>query len=166
MVLRHPRKSETSRSLTLIVLLCVFQVLEKASAALVTLGPVQQPRAEEIARVEHQAPLLQNPGHWPPKVEDTEGAAAPLSQSEVKEAAKSKSKSIAIVGAGSAGLAMLKVLLDLPENVRRGWEIVLYEEREDVGGIWYVSIIYMLPILIQYSHICLQASGRVRPSTS
>ncbi|KAI5120008.1 hypothetical protein M0805_008469 [Coniferiporia weirii] len=45
-------------------------------------------------------------------------------------------KSIAIVGAGSAGLAMLKVLLDLPENVRRGWEIVLFEERMGVGGVW------------------------------
>jgi hypothetical protein len=44
-------------------------------------------------------------------------------------------KSVAIVGAGSAGLAMLKALVDLPEG--GGWEIVLYEQRRDVGGIWY-----------------------------
>ncbi|KAF8168196.1 hypothetical protein B0H34DRAFT_779609 [Crassisporium funariophilum] len=46
------------------------------------------------------------------------------------------SKSVAIIGGGSAGLAMLKTLLDLPEYSREGWEIVLYEEREDAGGIW------------------------------
>ena len=47
-------------------------------------------------------------------------------------------KSIAIVGAGSAGLAVLKTLLDLPLEVRQGWEIVLYEQRRSVGGVWYV----------------------------
>ncbi|KAI0701483.1 FAD/NAD-P-binding domain-containing protein [Cytidiella melzeri] len=45
-------------------------------------------------------------------------------------------KSIAIVGAGSAGLAILKTLLDLPEEVRCTWHIVLYEQRRDVGGVW------------------------------
>ncbi|KAI0761998.1 FAD/NAD-P-binding domain-containing protein [Trametes elegans] len=46
------------------------------------------------------------------------------------------SKSIAIVGAGSGGLAILKTILDLPEDVRQGWEIVLYDQRRDVGGLW------------------------------
>ncbi|KIP05566.1 hypothetical protein PHLGIDRAFT_25039 [Phlebiopsis gigantea 11061_1 CR5-6] len=46
------------------------------------------------------------------------------------------SQSIAIVGAGSGGLAILKTLLDLPEDVRSTWEIVLYERRKDVGGLW------------------------------
>lgn len=45
-------------------------------------------------------------------------------------------KSIAIVGAGSAGLASLKTLLDLPIEVRQKWDIVLYEQRRDVGGVW------------------------------
>lgn len=45
-------------------------------------------------------------------------------------------KSIAIIGAGSGGLAALKTLLDLPEDVRRNWEIVLYEQHSDVGGLW------------------------------
>lgn len=48
-------------------------------------------------------------------------------------------KSIAIVGAGSAGLAMLKTLTELPEETRRSLEFTLFEEREDVGGIWYVK---------------------------
>ncbi|KAM6501917.1 hypothetical protein JOM56_001894 [Amanita muscaria] len=43
-------------------------------------------------------------------------------------------KSIAIVGAGSAGLAMLKTLLDFPDH--NSWDIALFEERENVGGIW------------------------------
>lgn len=47
-------------------------------------------------------------------------------------------KSIAIIGAGSGGLAMLKTLLDIPESVRSTWTIVLYEHRNDVGGVWYV----------------------------
>ncbi|KDQ05816.1 hypothetical protein BOTBODRAFT_122237 [Botryobasidium botryosum FD-172 SS1] len=45
-------------------------------------------------------------------------------------------KSIAIVGAGTAGLAALKSLLDLPIEVRSGWEIILYEQRRGVGGVW------------------------------
>ncbi|KAF9234989.1 hypothetical protein BU15DRAFT_89735 [Melanogaster broomeanus] len=45
-------------------------------------------------------------------------------------------RSVAIVGAGSAGLAMLKALVDLPDELTGGWEIVLYEQRRDVGGIW------------------------------
>ncbi|RPD72555.1 FAD/NAD(P)-binding domain-containing protein [Lentinus tigrinus ALCF2SS1-7] len=49
---------------------------------------------------------------------------------------KSPSKSIAIVGAGSGGLAILKTIFDLPEDVRQGWEVVLYEQRRDVGGVW------------------------------
>lgn len=45
-------------------------------------------------------------------------------------------KSIAIIGAGSAGLAMLKTVVDLPASSSENWEVVLYEERESVGGIW------------------------------
>lgn len=45
-------------------------------------------------------------------------------------------KSIAIVGAGSAGLGALKAILDLPEETRAGWEVILFEQRRDVGGIW------------------------------
>lgn len=45
-------------------------------------------------------------------------------------------KSIAIIGAGSAGLAALKTFLDLPSEIRETWDIILYEQRRDVGGIW------------------------------
>ncbi|KAF8842361.1 FAD/NAD(P)-binding domain-containing protein [Paxillus ammoniavirescens] len=45
-------------------------------------------------------------------------------------------KLVAIVGGGSAGLAMLKTLVDFPDETFADWDIVLYEQREDVGGIW------------------------------
>lgn len=46
-------------------------------------------------------------------------------------------KSIAVVGGGTAGIAALKALLDLPESTRRNWTIDLFEQREDLGGVWY-----------------------------
>lgn len=45
-------------------------------------------------------------------------------------------KSVAIIGTGSAGLAMVKTLLDLPAEARQGLEISVYEERENVAGVW------------------------------
>lgn len=46
-------------------------------------------------------------------------------------------KSIAIIGAGSAGLAVLKTMKDIDPNLRYHWDIVLYEERDNLGGRWY-----------------------------
>ena len=51
-------------------------------------------------------------------------------------------KSIAIVGGGSAGLAVLKVLLDVEHETGADWDIVLYEQRRDVGGVWYALLHY------------------------
>ncbi|KAI0747097.1 hypothetical protein C8Q80DRAFT_1271896 [Daedaleopsis nitida] len=45
-------------------------------------------------------------------------------------------KSIAIVGGGSGGLAILKTIFDLPEELRNCWEVVLFEQRRNVGGVW------------------------------
>ncbi|KAG5647642.1 hypothetical protein DXG03_008995 [Asterophora parasitica] len=45
-------------------------------------------------------------------------------------------KSIAVIGAGSAGLAALKTLLDVPESTRSTWNIVLFDQRRDLGGVW------------------------------
>jgi cation diffusion facilitator CzcD-associated flavoprotein CzcO len=45
-------------------------------------------------------------------------------------------KRIAIIGAGAAGLAQAKQILDaFPEQTV---ELVIYEARNDVGGVWYV----------------------------
>ncbi|KAH9850243.1 FAD/NAD-P-binding domain-containing protein [Lenzites betulinus] len=46
------------------------------------------------------------------------------------------SKSIIIIGAGSGGLAILKTLLDLPAEVREGWDVVLYDQKRGLGGLW------------------------------
>lgn len=56
-------------------------------------------------------------------------------------AAPTTRKSIAIVGGGAAGQAVLKTFLDLPEDTRRDWEIVLFERRGHIGGVWWVYII-------------------------
>src|SRR5882762_8137320 len=46
-------------------------------------------------------------------------------------------KRIAIVGAGSSGLSTLRTFVaDLPEETRQGWQIVIFEKRNDIGGIW------------------------------
>ncbi|KZV85022.1 FAD/NAD(P)-binding domain-containing protein [Exidia glandulosa HHB12029] len=45
-------------------------------------------------------------------------------------------KRIAVVGTGSGGLATLKALVELPMEMRQGWEIVAFEKREDIGGVW------------------------------
>lgn len=49
-------------------------------------------------------------------------------------------KSIVVIGGGSAGLGVLKALQSLPTGIRSGWNITLYEEREDVAGIWCVAM--------------------------
>ena len=48
----------------------------------------------------------------------------------------SPSKSIAIIGGGSAGLGVLQVLLDIQGKKNLNWEVVLYEQRRGVGGVW------------------------------
>jgi heterodisulfide reductase subunit A-like polyferredoxin len=45
-------------------------------------------------------------------------------------------KSILIIGGGNAGLGSLKTFLDVPARIRRDWDIVLYEKRDEIGGIW------------------------------
>ncbi|KAI0309065.1 hypothetical protein OF83DRAFT_1089328, partial [Amylostereum chailletii] len=47
-----------------------------------------------------------------------------------------KHKRIAIVGTGAAGISQLKAIAELPADVRRGWEVVAFEERHGVGGVW------------------------------
>ena len=50
-----------------------------------------------------------------------------------------KDKRIAIVGAGPGGIGVLKAIHDLPSDVKSHWIIDVYEQRHDVGGMWYVS---------------------------
>ncbi|KDQ09019.1 hypothetical protein BOTBODRAFT_69400 [Botryobasidium botryosum FD-172 SS1] len=45
-------------------------------------------------------------------------------------------KRIAIVGAGAAGLASLRVFLEEPASKQGHWEIIAFEARDDIGGIW------------------------------
>lgn len=43
---------------------------------------------------------------------------------------------ICILGAGAAGLAVLKILKDSAEYKAGLWTIDAFEERDDVGGTW------------------------------
>ena len=47
-------------------------------------------------------------------------------------------RSIAIVGAGSSGLSAIKTFLDVADALQQSWRIVVFEQRRDVGGVWYV----------------------------
>jgi NADH dehydrogenase FAD-containing subunit len=61
----------------------------------------------------------------------------PLPLSSVLSTADVPDKRIAIVGGGTSGIVMLKTLVDdLPKDITRTWEVVLFEQRGDVGGIW------------------------------
>jgi len=47
-----------------------------------------------------------------------------------------------IVGGGPSGVSTLKAFITgLPEETRQGWEFVIFEKRNDVGGIWYGIVI-------------------------
>jgi len=48
-------------------------------------------------------------------------------------------KRVAIIGAGTAGLAALKTFVhDIPKPDGQQWEIELFEQRNDLGGTWLV----------------------------
>jgi dimethylaniline monooxygenase (N-oxide forming) len=48
----------------------------------------------------------------------------------------SKTKSVAIVGAGACGLVCAKVLLD------DGFDVTLFERHQELGGIWCAESAY------------------------
>jgi cation diffusion facilitator CzcD-associated flavoprotein CzcO len=54
---------------------------------------------------------------------------------------------IGIIGAGAAGLAALKIILDTPQFKDGSWIPVAYEAREQVGGVWQVS---MLEVVLSF----------------
>jgi hypothetical protein len=48
-------------------------------------------------------------------------------------------KRVAIIGAGTAGLAALKTFIhDIPKPDGQRWEVELFERRNGLGGIWSV----------------------------
>lgn len=47
------------------------------------------------------------------------------------------SRRVCIVGAGANGLATLKVLAETRQVQSGQWSMVAFEERDNVGGIWY-----------------------------
>lgn len=50
---------------------------------------------------------------------------------------------IGIIGTGPAGLAALKTLLETPQYRAGKWIPIVFEAREDVGGVWYIMEPYL-----------------------
>lgn len=53
----------------------------------------------------------------------------------------STTKTIVIIGAGPAGLAALKAVLETPQFASGLWTPIVFESRSDVGGVWYIFIV-------------------------
>jgi len=53
-------------------------------------------------------------------------------------------KRVAIIGAGTSGLAALKTFVhDIPKPEGQRWEIELFEQRDGLGGVWLVSSTFL-----------------------
>lgn len=52
------------------------------------------------------------------------------------ESVSERFKQICVIGAGAAGLAALKVIADMPQYKSGTWNVVAFEARNNVGGIW------------------------------
>ena len=53
-------------------------------------------------------------------------------------------KRICVVGVGPVGLGALKVITSAPEFRRGSWEVVAFEARDKIGGIWYYFDVLLL----------------------
>lgn len=49
-------------------------------------------------------------------------------------------QTIGIIGAGPSGLAALKVVLESAQFNAGKWDVVAFEARGNVGGVWYVPL--------------------------
>ena len=64
----------------------------------------------------------------------------------IRGSATEQVKRVAIIGAGTAGLAALKTFVhDTPKPDGQRWEIELFEQRNDLGGIWSFMRFWLTP---------------------
>lgn len=52
--------------------------------------------------------------------------------------ASQRQKRVAVVGGGPAGLAFLRVFKEL----KLDWEVILFEARDEIGGVWSVVMAF------------------------
>ncbi|KAH7100361.1 FAD/NAD(P)-binding domain-containing protein [Auriculariales sp. MPI-PUGE-AT-0066] len=45
-------------------------------------------------------------------------------------------KRVGIIGMGAGGITAMRAIMSLPEEMRRGWEVVAFDELSAVGGLW------------------------------
>ncbi len=60
---------------------------------------------------------------------------------------KEASKRVCIIGVGANGLATLKILAETHQVQSGQWKLVAFEERDNVGGIWYRPRYHSFPLV-------------------
>jgi len=60
---------------------------------------------------------------------------------------------ICIIGGGAGGLGALKIFKDMPEYRTGKWEIVVFEARNNLGGVWYGHVLPTIPVKIISNYI-------------
>ncbi|KAH7101288.1 FAD/NAD(P)-binding domain-containing protein [Auriculariales sp. MPI-PUGE-AT-0066] len=63
-------------------------------------------------------------------------------------AVHSGEKRIAIIGLGAAGISALRALVGLPKDLREGFIITAFDDRESVGGLWVPQDTAPVPPLV------------------
>ena len=56
----------------------------------------------------------------------------------VNEPLDDKPLRICVIGGGASGLAAVKIIKDTQQFKSGTWKVDAYEQRDDIGGIWYV----------------------------
>lgn len=91
----------------------------------------------------------------PEQAQQTLGRGNETDTSEFPVAVK-QVKRIAVIGAGTGGLAALKTFLhDIPKPEGQRWEIELFERRSGLGGQW--SYRYSRPAFVQPTDVLLDS---------
>ena len=59
-------------------------------------------------------------------------------------------RQICIIGAGAAGLAALKSITETWQFKEKLWQVVAFETRDDIGGVWYEVAILSIIIVMEF----------------
>lgn len=62
----------------------------------------------------------------------------PKTELDSNASGSQKTARICVLGAGAAGLAMLKIIKDSDEFKKGFWSVDVFEVRDDIGGTWCV----------------------------
>ena len=75
-------------------------------------------------------------------------------------------KQICIIGAGAAGLAALKSITETRQFKEKLWQVVAFEARDDLGGVWYEAVILSARVLMDFQSRRLPAPPSDNPPST